>query len=67
MCWQFTNAFDETQIAHNTPIVLSAEIQFRCICHICICHALVKIHKHMSVFKKKSNITFLSLNYSHRR
>lgn len=27
MCWQFTNAFDETQIAHNTPIVLSAEIQ----------------------------------------
>lgn len=41
MCWQFTNAFDETQIAHNTPIVLSAEIQFRC------------IHKHMSVFKKK--------------
>lgn len=48
MCWQFTNAFDETQIAHNTPIVLSAEIQFRCICHV-----LVKIHKHMSVFKKK--------------
>lgn len=53
MCWQFTNAFDETQIAHNTPIVLSAEIQFRCICHICTCHVLVKIHKHMSVFKKK--------------